>query len=138
MRPAVDGNELQAGGVGDDAVVPGARIPLCRFGALQSGVPRRIVVGALAVVIVRIGDAVYALEDRCSHQDVRLSEGEVEIDDLTIECCRHGSTFSLSSGEALTLPATRPVAVFDVVVENGGVALISPDGDAPRSGGDLD
>ncbi len=130
MRSERGDHQIDSGSAPVDTPVPGTRIPLCRFNALRSGVPRRIVVGSLAVVIVRIGDAVYALEDRCSHQDVRLSEGEVEIDDLTIECCRHGSTFSLCSGEALALPATRPVATYEVVIENGGVSLVLSGGDA--------
>jgi nitrite reductase/ring-hydroxylating ferredoxin subunit len=56
--------------------------------------------------------------DVCSHADVALSEGEV--DDCSIECWLHGSRFDLRTGEALSLPATAPVPVFDVLVEGEG------------------
>lgn len=87
------------------------------------GDPVRVVVDGTPVVLVRIGDTVYALSDRCSHQDVPLSEGSVRADDLEMECRRHGSTFSLLTGEAQCLPATRPVPVYRVEVENGTVYL---------------
>jgi len=54
----------------------------------------------------------YALNDVCSHGQVSLSEGEV--DGLTLECWLHGSTFDLRTGKPLSLPATRPVAVYPV------------------------
>ena len=76
------------------------------------------------VAVVRIVDDLYALGDICSHADVSLSEGTVWDDECEIECWKHGSLFSLKTGEPGTLPATRPVAVYaiarvgdDVVVE---------------------
>ena len=43
-----------------------------------------------------------------------------------IECLRHGSTFSLLDGEPQSLPATQPVRVFAVVVEDGDVYVELP------------
>ena len=57
-------------------------------------------------------DDVYAIGDVCSHANVSLSEGEVWCDEREIECPKHGSTFSLETGEPVTLPATQPVPVF--------------------------
>lgn len=94
-----------------------------RLDDLRVGHPYRVEAGPVAVVLVRIGEDVYALEDRCSHQNVRLSEGDVWADDLEIECHRHGSTFSLVTGDAQNLPATAPVAVFGVEIEDGSVYL---------------
>ena len=94
--------------------------PVERF---RAAIPYRIETEAGPVVLVRIGDDFYALEDRCSHQDVPLSEGEVYADAREIECYKHGSTFSLETGEALILPATRPVRTFTVTIEDGQVAL---------------
>ena len=51
----------------------------------------------------------------CSHADYSLSEGDVWEDEREIECPKHGSTFSLMTGEPQTLPATQPVPVYDVV-----------------------
>jgi 3-phenylpropionate/trans-cinnamate dioxygenase ferredoxin subunit len=75
---------------------------------------------------VRIGDDVYAIGDTCSHAEVSLSEGEVYPDERAIECWKHGSTFSLVTGEPQTLPATRPVPVYDVVVVDGDIVVTMP------------
>ncbi len=72
---------------------------------------------------MRIDDDVYAIGDRCSHQDISLSEGEVLVEERQIECWKHGSTFSLETGEPQTLPATRPVPVYAVRVVDGQVEV---------------
>jgi 3-phenylpropionate/trans-cinnamate dioxygenase ferredoxin subunit len=64
------------------------------------------------VAVARDGDDVYAVQDLCSHAAVSLSEGEVE--DCTIECWLHGSTFDLRTGKPTSFPATEPVATFPV------------------------
>lgn len=89
----------------------------------EEGKPYRVEAGNECVVLVRIGDDVYALQDRCSHQNVALSEGDVYADDREIECHKHGSAFSLETGEALNLPATQPVPRYQVAVEDGQVLL---------------
>jgi 3-phenylpropionate/trans-cinnamate dioxygenase ferredoxin subunit len=66
---------------------------------------------------------VYAIADTCSHAKVSLSEGIVLCDTKEIECIRHGSAFSLVTGEPSTLPATQPVVVFSARVENGNVLI---------------
>ncbi len=78
-----------------------------------------------AVVLVRTGEGVYALEDCCSHEEYPLSEGYVE--DGTIECALHGSRFDLASGEALNLPATRPVPTYPARVEGDDVLVDLPE-----------
>jgi len=66
---------------------------------------------------------VYALGDTCSHADVSLSDGFVEADDCALECPRHGAQFDLKTGEPLTLPAVRPVPVYEVEVIDGDVVV---------------
>lgn len=90
---------------------------------LEPGTARRIVVGGVPVALVRIDDDVYAIGDICSHAHVSLSEGEVWPDEREIECPKHGSTFSLETGEAQTLPATQPVPVFRTEVADGTVTV---------------
>ena len=75
---------------------------------------------------VRIGDDFYAIGDECSHADYSLSEGDVWEDECEIECPKHGSTFSLKTGEPQTLPATQPVPTYDVVVDGDDVKLVLP------------
>jgi 3-phenylpropionate/trans-cinnamate dioxygenase ferredoxin component len=94
---------------------------LCRVDDVAPGTARRFDVGRHRIALVRIGDDFYAVGDRCSHADFSLSEGEVWPDELEIECWKHGSTFSLKTGEPQSLPATRPVPVYDVRVEGDEV-----------------
>ncbi len=89
--------------------------PLVRRGASTSA--------SIASRSIRVDDAFYALGDRCSHADYSLSEGEVYAEDLEIECWKHGSTFSLETGEPLCLPATQPVPVYEVEVEGDDVMV---------------
>lgn len=73
------------------------------------------------VVLVNVEGEIYALEDRCSHQDYPLSAGDVE--DGQIECAFHGARFDVCTGRATQLPAITPVRTFDVEVRDGGVYL---------------
>jgi 3-phenylpropionate/trans-cinnamate dioxygenase ferredoxin subunit len=94
----------------------GRVVRLCGSEDLKPGTARRFDVGDHRIAVVRIGNDFYALGDRCSHADYSLSEGDVWEDDREIECPKHGSTFSLETGEPQTLPATRPVPVYEVNV----------------------
>jgi 3-phenylpropionate/trans-cinnamate dioxygenase ferredoxin component len=96
---------------------------LCRLDELVDGAARRFDVAGRAVAVVRIGPKAYAIGDVCSHADVSLSEGEVDGATLEIECVKHGSAFSLETGEPQSLPAIRPVPVYDVAVVDGDVVL---------------
>ena len=91
---------------------------------LPEGKARRVEIGDRVVTVVRIGDDVYAIGDRCSHQDISLSEGDVDCDDKLIECWKHGSAFSLETGEPESLPATKPVPVYEVRVVDGEVEVV--------------
>ncbi|HLT69342.1 MAG TPA: non-heme iron oxygenase ferredoxin subunit [Acidimicrobiales bacterium] len=103
------------------------KVTLCPLEELRSGEARRFDVAGHRIAVVRIDDDVYAIGDTCSHQNVSLSEGEVDTDELTLECWKHGSTFSLETGEALILPATKPVPVYDVRVDGGQVVVVVDD-----------
>lgn len=100
------------------------RLALCATEDMESGSARRFEVGDRLVALVRIGDDFYAIGDTCSHAEVSLSEGEVLCDEREIECWKHGSTFSLLSGEPVSLPATKAVPVYEVSVEDGQVMVI--------------
>jgi 3-phenylpropionate/trans-cinnamate dioxygenase ferredoxin component len=111
------------------------RLRICALEDLPKDQGSRIEVAGRVLALVRIGDDVYALGDTCSHADVSLSLGEVDADECTIECCKHGSLFDLRTGEALTLPATRPVPSYEVVVDDGQVVLVLPDDDEEQEAG---
>ena len=99
---------------------------LCAMDEMEPGTARRFDVGSHRIALVRIADDFYAVGDRCSHADFSLSEGEVWSDECEIECWKHGSTFSLKTGEPQSLPATRPVPTYDVVVEGTDVIVALP------------
>lgn len=101
---------------------------LCRRDELAPGEARRFDVGAHRICLVRIGDDFYAIGDECSHEDYSLAEGEIFTDEREIECWRHGSSFSLTTGEPSTLPATQPVPVYDVTLEGDDVMVTPSEG----------
>jgi 3-phenylpropionate/trans-cinnamate dioxygenase ferredoxin component len=87
---------------------------------------RQVRVGERVLVIVRIDDSVYVLDDRCSHEDFSLAEGEVDVETCEIECARHGAMFSLKDGAPLSLPATRAVQHYEVEVKDGRLKVMVP------------
>jgi 3-phenylpropionate/trans-cinnamate dioxygenase ferredoxin subunit len=86
--------------------------------------------GRGGVCLVRIGDDFYAVGDRCSHADYSLSEGDVDVEDCSIECWKHGSAFSLRDGSPQSLPATQPVPVYHVHREGDDIVVT----DGPTDG----
>ena len=104
---------------------------LCALDDIADGTARKFQLDGAAVAVVRIGDDVYAIGDVCSHGNFSLSEGEVWCDERELECPKHGSTFSLETGEPSTLPATQPVPVFDASVVDGQIVVSVTT--APRS-----
>ena len=71
------------------------------------------------IVLANVEGEIYALLDRCSHQDFPLSDGE--LDGYRLECIYHGAAFDVCSGRAMQLPAIRPVKTFPVEVRDGQV-----------------
>ena len=104
----------------------GTVVLLCSRGDIASGSARRFDVDGHRIAVVRIGDDFYAIGDRCSHADYSLSDGEVYAEDREIECWKHGSTFSLTTGDPQSLPATAPVPVYEIVVEGDEVKVVLP------------
>ena len=104
-------------------MMAGKIVRLCARDDLAPGTARRFDVDEHRIALVRIGDDYYAIADRCSHADFSLSEGDVWEDELELECPKHGSTFSLLTGEPQTLPATQPVPVYAVQVDGDAVAV---------------
>jgi 3-phenylpropionate/trans-cinnamate dioxygenase ferredoxin subunit len=69
------------------------------------------------VRVARVGETLYAFEDRCTHDDAPLEDAPIE--DGEIICPRHGARFCLKDGTALSPPAYEPLRIFEVR-ENGG------------------
>jgi 3-phenylpropionate/trans-cinnamate dioxygenase ferredoxin component len=96
---------------------------VCALSDIKEPGSLRVELADIDIAVVRYEGAVYALEDRCSHADVPLTDGDVETfgGAPTIECFLHGSCFDLRTGEPTNLPATEPVPVYPVRVEGEDV-----------------
>lgn len=101
-------------------------LDLCGLDELGDPGARRFDVDGHRIAVIRIGGDVYAIGDRCTHQDISLAEGEIDDDGCTIECWKHGSQFDLRTGEPLSLPATRPTPVYAATVVDGRVLVEVP------------
>jgi 3-phenylpropionate/trans-cinnamate dioxygenase ferredoxin component len=71
------------------------------------------------VAVFRTDEGVFALDDICSHEYSRLSEGEVWAGE--VYCQKHGSRFNLRTGAVTGLPATQPVRTWSAKIEEGGI-----------------
>ncbi|MDQ3103112.1 MAG: non-heme iron oxygenase ferredoxin subunit [Actinomycetota bacterium] len=96
---------------------------VCSTEELPEGEARLIEVEGLEIGIFNCDGELFAIEDRCSHDDGPLAEGAFDASACTVECPRHGSLFDLRSGRPKTLPAFKPVDTFDVRVEGGEIKL---------------
>lgn len=90
--------------------------------ALPDGRGIRIEAGLHRIAVFRFGDEVRAIGDVCSHAEASLSEGDVF--DEEIECPRHGATFDLRTGKPQSLPATKPVPVYQTKIVDGELYLL--------------
>ena len=101
-------------------------VRVCGVDDVESGSARRVDVDGHRLCVVHLGEDRYVINDECSHADYSLSEGDVWEDELEIECPKHGSTFSLETGEPQTLPATQPVPTYEAKVEGDDVMVTLP------------
>jgi 3-phenylpropionate/trans-cinnamate dioxygenase ferredoxin component len=102
-----------------------AEVRVCSVADVPVNEARRFVVHGQPVAVVHLEDGWYAVGDTCTHQKISLSEGEVDPETHEIECWKHGSRFSLIDGQPNSLPATRPVAVYTVKVDDEDVLVVT-------------
>ena len=101
-------------------------IEVCPLQELPPGTVRIVpVAGFLAIGVYNCGGELYALEDRCSHDDGPLCEGDFDCEDKVATCPRHGARFDIASGRALSLPAYLPVETFEVSVRDDQVVVVT-------------
>ena len=99
---------------------------ICPVEDLPPGEKRLVELDDLEIGVFNCNGTLYAIEDRCSHDDGELIEGELDADECSIECPRHGSRFDLKTGNPLNLPAYVPIDTFPVTVD-GGVIRVEVD-----------
>jgi 3-phenylpropionate/trans-cinnamate dioxygenase ferredoxin subunit len=98
-------------------------VDICAIDDLPPGAKRVVTWEDLEIGVVNCDGEVLAIEDRCSHDNGDLMEGEVDQGQCTVECPRHGSLFDLRTGKPLTLPAYVPVDTFPVMVQDGVIRV---------------
>jgi 3-phenylpropionate/trans-cinnamate dioxygenase ferredoxin subunit len=98
-------------------------IEVCPVNDLRPGEMRLVDVDDLEIGLFNCAGTVYAIEDRCSHDDGTLIDGVLDQEACTIECPRHGSLFDLKTGKPKTLPAYVPVDTFPVIIDQDMIKL---------------
>jgi 3-phenylpropionate/trans-cinnamate dioxygenase ferredoxin component len=98
-------------------------IEICPRSELPPGHMRLVEWEDLEIGIFNCAGTIYAIEDRCSHDNGPLVEGELNEERCTIECPRHGSEFDLKTGKPITLPAYVPVDTFRVILDDDMIKL---------------
>jgi 3-phenylpropionate/trans-cinnamate dioxygenase ferredoxin subunit len=98
-------------------------IDICHVEELPPGEHRLVEWEDLEIGVFNCNGDIVAIEDRCSHDNGNLLEGDFDKDRCTVECPRHGSMFDLKTGKPLTLPAYVPVETFPVSVQDGVIKL---------------
>ncbi len=98
-------------------------IEVCPVEELPPGTMKLLPAGAITVGVFNLKGRLCAIEDRCSHDDGPLCEGDFEADTAVVICPRHGANFDIRTGEPLTLPAVEPVETFPVRVDAGVVKV---------------
>jgi 3-phenylpropionate/trans-cinnamate dioxygenase ferredoxin subunit len=98
-------------------------IEVCPVSELAPGDRRLVEWEDLEIGVFNCAGTFYAIEDRCSHDNGPLAEGEFDPGQCTVECPRHGSLFDLKTGRPKTLPAYVPVDTFPVIIEDETIKL---------------
>src|SRR5919106_1115403 len=103
-----------------------AELTVCRLEELPPGEVKIVRAGELAIGVYNLEGEYFAIEDRCSHDDGPLAEGDFDPDEGVAICPRHGSRFEVRGGRPLSLPAYLPVETFEVSVEDGVIRVEVP------------
>jgi nitrite reductase/ring-hydroxylating ferredoxin subunit len=98
--------------------------------ALPSNTLARVEIQGNPALVYRLGDAVFAVSNRCTHAGMVLDRAQVQVvgEDAIMTCPAHGSRFGLRDGKVRRGPATQPLASYEAREVDGQIEL------RPRSG----
>jgi 3-phenylpropionate/trans-cinnamate dioxygenase ferredoxin component len=102
------------------------KIDVAPLDEFPPGSEKIVTVGWTSVGVYNCGGNLYAIEDRCSHDDGPLCEGDWDEDLCRVICPRHGSAFDLATGTPRSLPATEPVETYPVRVTGDAIVVDLP------------
>ena len=94
---------------------------VARVDEVPDGSLKSVQIEGTSIVLANSGGRIYALQDRCSHEEYPLSAGELSNGEVT--CVLHGARFDLATGAPRALPAVRPVRTYEVRVEDGEIQV---------------
>jgi nitrite reductase/ring-hydroxylating ferredoxin subunit len=86
---------------------------------ITPGNTKRVRVGDEIIALYNVDETFYATDDTCSHAQAALSDGW--LDGVEITCPLHGAVFDVTTGDVLTLPATKPVRTYPVRIEGDDI-----------------
>lgn len=95
--------------------------PVTTRSEIPPGTTKRVVVDGVEVLLCNVDGEIYAVEDVCTHDGGPLDQGELQ--GCTIMCPRHGATFDVKTGAALTLPAVVPLPTYPVRIEGDTISV---------------
>jgi len=96
-----------------------AKHRVAKLSEIGPGTTRRVVADSCEILLCNVDGQIFAIEDLCTHDGGPLDQGTLE--GQCVVCPRHGATFDVKSGEALTLPAVMPLLTFPVSVAGDDV-----------------
>ncbi len=89
---------------------------VAKSGDVDEGEVAAFEVGGQRVAVANVEGSLYAFGEICTHARCSLAEGELEGKTVTCPC--HGSQFDVTTGAVLNPPATEPVPVFPLRVQD--------------------
>ena len=103
------------------------KVQLLDVAEVPDGKAKRVEIEGSCIAVTRINGEIYAVGDMCTHANYALSEGPIDTEELTIECWKHGAQFCLKTGEAISLPATRPIMTYQLETIQTSVFIHLPE-----------
>ncbi len=96
-------------------------LAVCPYDELSAGERIFVEIGDDPIVIFNVGGDIFAIGDRCTHDDGPLGDGDLE--DHVVTCPRHGAKFDIITGKALTLPAVEPTIAYPTRIIAGQIEI---------------
>ena len=125
LRQAKSGESMMV--VRNNNETPTRKVQLLDVEEIPEGKAKRVEIEGLRIAVTQINGEIYAVGDMCTHANYALSEGPVDTEELTIECWKHGAQFCLKTGEAISLPATRPIKTYQLETVQTSVLIHLPE-----------
>jgi len=96
-------------------------IEITQFNEIDAGGKLFIDINGKPIVIFKVGQELFAMDDVCTHDHGPIGEGE--LNEYQIVCPRHGARFDIKSGKALSGPAFVDIRTYKVRNMNGTIEI---------------